>query len=102
MKWLPPSSRAYTWVSTAFALAVAAVMLAPDLAHAQATTGAAGGLIAPVITWVMTNFIGGLIEIGVIVGGVILMFMRLHLTGLVTMIVGSLIATNYQAIATLL
>jgi hypothetical protein len=30
------------------------------------------------------------------------MFMRLHLAGLVTMIVGSLIVTNYQALASLL
>ena len=35
-------------------------------------------------------------------GGVILMFMRLHLAGLATMIVGSLIVTNYQGLAALL
>jgi hypothetical protein len=92
----------HAWALTAAALAAAAVLLAPDLAHAQAVTGAAGGFIAPVIQWFMTNFIGGLIEIGVLVGGVILMFMRLHLAGLVTMIVGSLIVTNYQALAALL
>ncbi len=91
-----------TWSLAAAALAAAAVILAPDLAHAQAVTGANGGFIAPIIQWFMTNFIGGLIEIGVIVGGVILMFMRLHLAGLATMIVGSLIVTNYQALAALL
>ncbi len=90
------------WALAAAALAAAAVILAPDLAHAQAVTGANGGFIAPIIQWFMTNFIGGLIEIGVIVGGVILMFMRLHLAGLATMIVGSLIVTNYQALAALL
>jgi hypothetical protein len=87
---------------TAAALLAVAVILMPSLAHAQAVTGADGGLIAPVINWAMNNIIGGLIEIGVIVGGVILMFMRLHLTGLVTMIAGSLIVTNYQALAALL
>jgi len=92
----------HVWAVAAAAVVAAAVSLAPDLAHAQGTTGAAGGFIAPIITWFMANFIGGLIEIGVIVGGVILMFMRLHLAGLVTMIVGSLIVTNYQALAALL
>jgi hypothetical protein len=88
---------------TAGALAAVAVLLSPDLAYAQVgTTGAAGGFIAPIIDWFMTNFIGGLIEVGVLVGGVILMFMRLHVAGLVTMIVGSLIVTNYQALAALL
>jgi hypothetical protein len=90
------------WAYAATALVVAAAILAPHLAHAQAVTGANGGFIAPVIQWFMTNFIGGLIEIGVIVGGVILMFMRLHLAGLATMIVGSLIVTNYQTLAALL
>jgi hypothetical protein len=91
------------WLLTACALAAFAVLLSPDLAYAQVgTTGANGGLIAPVINWAMTNFVGGLIEIGVLVGGVILMFMRLHLAGLATMIVGSLIVTNYQTLAALL
>ena len=84
---------------------IAAAVITPDLACAQAgagTTGAAAGLIGPAIDWVMTNFLGGLIEIGVIVGGVILMFMRLHISGIVTMIVGSLVVTNYQTIAALL
>ena len=90
------------WFLATTALLVAAVILAPGLAHAQAVTGANGGFIAPIIQWFMTNFVGGLIEIGVLVGGVILMFMRLHLAGLATMIVGSLIVTNYQALAALL
>ena len=90
------------WATLAAALCVAGVLLAPNLAYAQAVTGGNGGFIAPILQWFMTNFIGGLIEIGVIVGGVILMFMRLHLAGLVTMIVGSLIVTNYQALAALL
>jgi hypothetical protein len=95
-----PDRRAWAYAATV--LLVTAVILAPHLAHAQAVTGANGGFIAPIIQWFMNNFVGGLIEIGVIVGGVILMFMRLHLAGLATMIVGSLIVTNYQALATLL
>ena len=104
METLPPSraNNRYNWAITCIAIAIAAVMLAPDLAYAQAVTGANGGYIAPIIQWGMQNFVGGLIEIGVIVGGVILMFMRLHLAGLVTMIVGSLIVTNYQVLASLL
>lgn len=99
--------RSYTadrraWQLTATALIVAVSILTPSLAHAQGVTGANGGFIAPIITWFMTNFVGGLIEIGVIVGGVILMFMRLHIAGLATMIVGSLIVTNYEALAALL
>jgi hypothetical protein len=93
---------ARAWQIAATALLVAAVILTPSLAHAQAVTGADGGFIAPVLQWFMQNFVGGLIEIGVIVGGVILMFMRLHLAGLATMIVGSLIVTNYQTLAALL
>ena len=99
---ISPASDKRAWAVAATTLVVAAVLLAPDLAHAQATTGANGGFIAPIITWFMTNFVGGLIEIGVLVGGVILMFMRLHLAGLATMIVGSLIVTNYQGLAALL
>jgi hypothetical protein len=95
-----PRQPMYPWVVPA--LMVAVVIVAPQLAHAQGVTGANGGFIAPVINWFMTNFVGGLIEIGVIVGGVILMFMRLHLAGLATMIVGSLIVTNYEALAALL
>jgi hypothetical protein len=91
------------WLLTVCVLAAVAVLLSPDLAYAQVgTTGANGGFIAPVIDWFMTNFVGGLIEIGVLVGGVILMFMRLHLAGLATMIVGSLVVTNYQTLAALL
>jgi hypothetical protein len=90
------------WFLATTALLIAAVILAPSLAQAQAVTGANGGFIAPIIQWFMNNFVGGLIEIGVLVGGVILMFMRLHLAGLATMIVGSLIVTNYQALAALL
>ena len=90
------------WAVAVTALLVAAVTLTPDLAHAQGTTGANGGLIAPIVQWVMTNFMGCLIEIGVIVGGVILMFMRLHIAGLATILVGSLIVTNYQQLAALL
>jgi hypothetical protein len=100
MSFPRPTDRA--WYAATAALLVAAVLLSPDLAHAQAVTGANGGFIAPVLQWFMTNFVGGLIEIGVIVGGVILMFMRLHLAGLATMIVGSLIVTNFQALAALL
>jgi len=79
------------WATLAAALCVAGVLLAPNLAYAQAVTGGNGGFIAPILQWFMTNF-----------SGVILMFMRLHLAGLVTMIVGSLIVTNYQALAALL
>ena len=92
----------HAWHLAAVAVLAAAVILTPDLAHAQAVTGANGGFIAPVIQWFAQNFMGGLIEIGVLVGGVILMFMRLHLAGLATMIVGSLIVTNYQTLAALL
>jgi hypothetical protein len=91
------------WLLTAGALAAVGVLLSPDLAYAQVgATGANGGFIAPVIAWFMQNFVGGLIEIGVLVGGIILMFMRLHLAGLATMIVGSLVVTNYQTLAALL
>jgi hypothetical protein len=90
------------WHLAAVAVVASAVILAPDLAHAQGVTGANGGFIAPIIQWVMTNFMGGLIEIGVVIAGVILMFMRLHIAGLATILVGSLIVTNYQALAALL
>lgn len=91
-----------TRIITIAALMVAAAVLTPHLAYAQATTGGNAGLLATAITWVTQNFIGGLIQIGVLAGGVILMFMRMHLTGLATMVVGSLVATNYEALATLL
>jgi type IV secretory pathway VirB2 component (pilin) len=82
------------------ALAVAALMLIllSSEAHAQGTAG----LVQPILTWVMTNIVQGLMAAGVIVVGVLMIAARHTLAGVMTMAVGALVVANYQAIVALI
>jgi TrbC/VIRB2 pilin len=88
-----------------FAFGILSLLAYADPAMAQiagGTTGAAPGWLATLIQSVQTNLLSGLIEAGVLIGGVMMIFQRHTMAGLATMICGSLIVTNATTIAGLI
>ena len=81
-------------------LALLAVMLLAEPAHAQlAIGGGGGGLLAQVINWVVANIIQGLILTAVLFVGAMLIFGRHTLAGVAVVAIGAVVISQYQTIA---
>lgn len=87
------------------ALIVTLGLILPDVVFAQSTGAASGGnagWVQSVITSFTTNILGGIIQATVIGLGVLMMVMRWHMVTAGMIIIGALVADNYQTIAALL
>jgi hypothetical protein len=73
-------------------------LLAANIAPAFAQA-AGGGLIQPIIQWVITNIVQGLIEGGILLVGCLLLFSRHTMAGVAVMVIGAIIISQYQTLA---
>jgi hypothetical protein len=80
------------------AIAALVFIFATSAAHAQA---ASGGLIQPIIQWVITNIVQGLIEGGIILVGCLLLFSRHTMAGVAVMVIGAIVISQYANLAAL-
>lgn len=81
-------------------LAVAlALVLVTHAAYAQIGGGGTGGLVQPILSWIVTNFVQAAIMLGILAVGAMLIAGRHTMVGVFTMIAGGLIMVNYQTIS---
>lgn len=86
---------------TCSVLAVAALLLVFTTAAAYAQAAGGGGLLAPIINWVATNLLQGLIEGGILLVGVLLLFSRHTMAGVAVMVIGAIVISQYANLAAL-
>jgi hypothetical protein len=58
-------------------------------------------LIQPIIQWVITNIVQGLIEGGIILVGCLLLFSRHTMAGVAVMVIGAIVISQYANLAAL-
>ena len=81
-----------------FSAVALAVVLLPDLAHAQVGGGGAG-VIDSIVQWFMTNVARGLVMLGIIAVAIGLFVMRFSAGVIVSVVGGGIILANADAIA---
>ncbi len=84
----------------AFAAVTAAVVLLPDLAHAQGVGGGGGaGIIDGVVQWFLTNVARGLVMLGIIAIAVFMFVQRFSPGIIASVVVGGLVLANADTLA---
>jgi hypothetical protein len=87
-----------------FIIALALMFFISHAAFAQIGFGAGSGgdIVGPIIRWIIANLVIPLLSIGVIVVGVLLISGEHRMMGLITMIAGAVVISQYQTIVGLL
>src|SRR5260370_7180646 len=81
-----------------FTAAALAVVLLPDLAHAQ-IGGGGSGVVSSLTQWFMTNVARGLVMLGIIAVALGLFVMRFSAGVIASVVTGGLILANADTIA---
>lgn len=81
-----------------FTIAALAVLLLPDLAHAQ-VGGGGSGVVTSLTQWFMTNVARGLVMLGIIAVAIGLFVMRFSVGTIASVVAGGLLLANADTIA---
>lgn len=81
-----------------FAAVACAMVLLPDLAHAQ-VSGGGSGVVNSLVQWFMTNIARGLVMLGIIAVAIGLFVMRFSVGVIASVVSGGLLLANADTIA---